>query len=39
MVLDPAGPFSFNTDAVREAMKKQKSKHAHGKVVIEVSVL
>eukprot|EP00543_Licmophora_paradoxa_P002778 CAMPEP_0202446610 /NCGR_PEP_ID=MMETSP1360-20130828/5138_1 /ASSEMBLY_ACC=CAM_ASM_000848 /TAXON_ID=515479 /ORGANISM="Licmophora paradoxa, Strain CCMP2313" /LENGTH=366 /DNA_ID=CAMNT_0049063193 /DNA_START=188 /DNA_END=1288 /DNA_ORIENTATION=- len=37
VVLDPASPHSFDTEAVREAMKKQGSKHAHGKVVIEVA--
>lgn len=37
VVLDPASPFSFDTAGVREALKKQKSKHAHGKVVIEIA--
>mmetsp|Transcript_18963 Transcript_18963/g.28106 ORF Transcript_18963/g.28106 Transcript_18963/m.28106 type:complete len:371 (+) Transcript_18963:313-1425(+) len=37
VVLDPASPFSLDTESVREAMKKQKSKHAHGKVVIEIA--
>lgn len=36
VVLDPASPFSFDTESVRDAMKKQKSKHAHGKVVVEI---
>jgi NADPH:quinone reductase-like Zn-dependent oxidoreductase len=37
VVLDPDSPFAFETEAIRDAMKKQKSKHAHGKVVIEIS--
>lgn len=37
VVLDPASPFSLNTEDVREAMKKQQSKHAHGKVVVEIA--
>ena len=37
VILDPAGPFSFDDDGVRDAMKLQNSKHAHGKVVIEIA--
>mmetsp|Transcript_26290 Transcript_26290/g.33473 ORF Transcript_26290/g.33473 Transcript_26290/m.33473 type:complete len:414 (-) Transcript_26290:398-1639(-) len=37
VVLDPASPFGFDTASVRAAMMKQKSKHAHGKVVIEIA--
>jgi len=36
VVLDPAGPFQFDTKGVREAMALQQSIHAHGKVVIEI---
>lgn len=36
VVLDPAGPFQFDTKGVREAMSLQQSIHAHGKVVIEI---
>ena len=37
VVLDPASPFSFDTEGVRQAMKLQWSIHAHGKVVIEIA--
>jgi len=37
VILDPAGPFSFDDDGVRDAMKLQNSKHAHGKVVIDIA--
>ena len=37
IILDDASPFRFDTEGVREAMKKQASKHAHGKVVVEIS--
>jgi NADPH:quinone reductase-like Zn-dependent oxidoreductase len=37
VVLVPASPFKFETGPVREAMKLQRSIHAHGKVVIEVA--
>jgi NADPH:quinone reductase-like Zn-dependent oxidoreductase len=36
-VLDPSSPFDFTEEGVRSAMHLQKSKHAHGKVVIKVS--
>lgn len=36
-VLDPSSPFDFTEEGVRKAMHLQKSKHAHGKVVIKVS--
>ena len=35
--LDPQSPFPFNEDGVRRAFNLQKSKHAHGKVVIRIS--
>lgn len=35
-ILDPASPFPFTEDDVRAAMQLQKSKHAHGKVVIQI---
>ena len=37
IILDNASPFCFDTEGVRDAMKKQASKHAHGKVVVEIS--
>lgn len=37
VILDPAGPFSFDTRGVQDAMKLQRSIHAHGKVVIEIA--
>ena len=37
VVLDPASPFRFDTEGVREAMKLQWSIHAHGKVVIQIA--
>lgn len=37
VVLDPASPFQLETESVREAMKLQRSIHAHGKVVIEIA--
>lgn len=37
VVLDPASPFSFDTEGVRHAMKLQWSIHAHGKVVIQIA--
>lgn len=36
-VLDPASPFPFTEEGVRDAMRRQKSTHAHGKVVIIVA--
>uniref|UniRef100_A0A7R9WJG4 Enoyl reductase (ER) domain-containing protein n=1 Tax=Pseudictyota dubia TaxID=2749911 RepID=A0A7R9WJG4_9STRA len=36
-VLDPASPFPFTEEGVREAFRLQKSIHAHGKVVVKVS--
>jgi NADPH:quinone reductase-like Zn-dependent oxidoreductase len=35
-IVDPRSPFDFDEDGVRKAMALQKSKHAHGKVVIEI---
>ena len=37
VILDPVSPFQLETESVREAMKLQRSIHAHGKVVIEIS--
>jgi NADPH:quinone reductase-like Zn-dependent oxidoreductase len=37
VVLDPSSPFSFDTEGVRDAMKLQRSIHAHGKVVIDIA--
>jgi len=37
VVLDPAGPFAFETKAIRKAMELQRSIHAHGKVVVEIA--
>ena len=36
-VVDPEGPFPFTTQGVRDAFRKQQSRHAHGKVVISVA--
>lgn len=36
-VIDPASPFEFDEQDVRKAMHLQKSKHAHGKVVIKIA--
>lgn len=36
-VLDPSSPFPFTEDGVKDAMKLQRSTHAHGKVVIEIA--
>eukprot|EP00164_Ancoracysta_twista_P005309 GFYU01007268.1.p1 GENE.GFYU01007268.1~~GFYU01007268.1.p1 ORF type:complete len:393 (+),score=65.75 GFYU01007268.1:143-1180(+) len=37
VVLDPAGPFPLTTEGLRAAYTLQKSRHAKGKVVVEVS--
>ena len=37
VILDPASPFAFDTRGVQDAMKLQRSIHAHGKVVIEIA--
>ncbi|CAK9100641.1 NADPH-dependent alkenal/one oxidoreductase [Durusdinium trenchii] len=37
VVLDPAGPFPFTTDGIRSAYALQKSRHAKGKVVVQIS--
>lgn len=37
VILDSKGPFEFTSEGVREAMKLQRSTHAHGKVVIEIA--
>lgn len=34
--IDPRGPFDFTTEGVQEAFKVQESRHAQGKVVINV---
>jgi len=36
-VLDPASPFEFTQDGVCDALRLQKSIHAHGKVVVLIS--
>jgi len=36
-ILDLQSPFPFNEDGVRRAFDLQKSKHAHGKVVIQIA--
>lgn len=36
-VMDPSSPFPFTEEGVRQAMHLQQSRHAHGKVVIQVS--
>jgi NADPH:quinone reductase-like Zn-dependent oxidoreductase len=36
-ILDPASPFDFTEEGVRKAMQLQKSRHSHGKVVIEIN--
>ncbi len=38
IILDDASPVFFDTEGVREAMKKQASKHAHGKVVVSLHI-
>jgi hypothetical protein len=35
--IDPSGPFPFTSEGVRRAFHLQKSRHAKGKVVIQVS--
>jgi len=35
-VMDSRGPFSFTTEGVRKAFHLQETRHAHGKVVIQV---
>jgi NADPH:quinone reductase-like Zn-dependent oxidoreductase len=37
--IDPAGPFPFTTNGVRDAMKLQESRHGRGKVVVHVADL
>ena len=37
VVLDPSSPFPFTTEGVRNALKLQKSIHAHGKVVVKIA--
>jgi NADPH:quinone reductase-like Zn-dependent oxidoreductase len=36
-VMDERGPFLFTTEGVQAAFRLQKSRHAHGKVVIHVA--
>lgn len=38
-VIDPRGPFPFTEEGVKKAFKLQQSRHAFGKVVIEVAKL
>lgn len=35
-IVDPESPFEFDDGGVRKAMALQKSKHAHGKVVVKI---
>lgn len=35
-VMDSRGPFSFTTEDIRKAFRLQETRHAHGKVVIQV---
>jgi NADPH:quinone reductase-like Zn-dependent oxidoreductase len=37
IVLDPASPLPFTTEGVRRAFHVQDSKHAHGKVVVQIA--
>ena len=37
VVLDPASPFEFTEEGVRAALRLQKSRHAHGKVVVKIA--
>ena len=36
-VIDSNGPFPFTTEGVRAAFRLKESRHAHGKVVVQVS--
>ncbi|CAM9141626.1 unnamed protein product [Discosporangium mesarthrocarpum] len=36
-VLDKSSPFPFTTEGVRGAFRLQESRHAHGKVVVEIA--
>lgn len=36
-VVDQRGPFPFTTEGIRQAFRLQESRHAHGKVVIQVA--
>ena len=38
-VIDPKGPFAFTTEGVRAAFRLQETRHAHGKVVVQVSAV
>ena len=35
-VLDPNSPFPFTEDGVKAAFKLQASRHAHGKIVVQI---
>lgn len=35
-MLDPRSPFEFTYEGVREALRAQSSKKAHGKLVVEL---
>jgi len=37
VVLDPASPFPFTTEGARAAYHLQASRHAHGKVVVQIA--
>ena len=36
VVLDPMTPVAFETESIRKAFKLMESRHAHGKVVVEI---
>lgn len=36
VVLDPAGPFSLTADGLKAAYSLQKSRHVHGKAVVQI---
>lgn len=36
-IMDPRSPFPFTLEGVKDAFKLQESRHAHGKVIVEVS--
>jgi NADPH:quinone reductase-like Zn-dependent oxidoreductase len=36
-VVDPAGPFALTTDGIRRAFRLLESRHAQGKVVIQIA--
>mmetsp|Transcript_30811 Transcript_30811/g.67644 ORF Transcript_30811/g.67644 Transcript_30811/m.67644 type:complete len:363 (-) Transcript_30811:74-1162(-) len=36
-IIEPSSPFEFTAGGARDALRLQKSKHAHGKVVIQIA--